>query len=229
MRLHIDLLRPYTFTTGLSNAIRQYSPPSHFLSYSIPSSTARNQTATHHLPPRCLYQSPTSSATCGKKAYSVNPKSSSPTISTPALTTPPRTDNKVVFCTGGAGTICSAQVRALVSLGANACIVGRNVAKTEAMAHDIATARPGAKVLGIGAVDVRQAETLQNAVERCVRELGSVDFVMYVMPNSGPTNSLSLPYRISLPKPSKAKSTETRPYLPTAPAQRATSSPRSSN
>jgi hypothetical protein len=33
----------------------------------------------------------------------------------------------VVFCTGGAGTICSAQVRALVHLGANACIIGRNV------------------------------------------------------------------------------------------------------
>src|SRR3954470_13005603 len=31
-------------------------------------------------------------------------------------------DNKVVFCTGGAGTICSAQVRAMVHLGANACI-----------------------------------------------------------------------------------------------------------
>ncbi len=30
-------------------------------------------------------------------------------------------------------------------------------------------------------------------------------------------------------KPSQVKSTETRPYLPTAPAQRATSSPRSSN
>lgn len=89
------------------------------------------------------------------------------------------TDNKVVFCTGGAGTICSAQVRALVHLGANACIVGRNVEKTEAMAKDIATARKGAKVLGIGSVDVRHVESLQNAVERCVKELGSLDFVMY--------------------------------------------------
>ncbi|GAB1208093.1 hypothetical protein APSETT445_006833 [Aspergillus pseudonomiae] len=61
--------------------------------------------------------------------------------------------NKVVFCTGGAGTICSAQVRALVHLGANACIIGRNVEKTEKAAQDIATARPGAKVIGIGAVD----------------------------------------------------------------------------
>lgn len=95
------------------------------------------------------------------------------------------TDNKVVFCTGGAGTICSAQVRALVHLGADACIVGRNVEKTERMAKDIATARPDAKVIGIGAVDVRKFDALQAAVERCVKELGGLDFVMYVGQNSG--------------------------------------------
>lgn len=87
-------------------------------------------------------------------------------------------DNKVVFCTGGAGTICSAQVRALVHLGANACIVGRNVEKTEKMAEDIATARPGAKVIGIGAVDVRKPEALVAAAERCAEELGGIDFVI---------------------------------------------------
>lgn len=87
-------------------------------------------------------------------------------------------DNKVVFCTGGAGTICSAQVRALVHLGANACIVGRNVEKTERAAQDIATVRPGAKVIGVGAVDVRKVESLQNAVERCVKEFGGIDFVI---------------------------------------------------
>ncbi|KAJ5470506.1 hypothetical protein N7530_007863 [Penicillium desertorum] len=86
--------------------------------------------------------------------------------------------NKVVFCTGGAGTICSAQVRALVHLGANACIIGRNVEKTERVAQDIATARPGAKVIGIGSVDVRKLENLQQAVERCVKELGGIDFVI---------------------------------------------------
>lgn len=84
----------------------------------------------------------------------------------------------MVFCTGGAGTICSAQVRALVHLGANACIIGRNVDKTEKMARDIATARPGAKVLGFGSVDVRSIESMQTAVERCVKELGGIDFVM---------------------------------------------------
>ena len=68
----------------------------------------------------------------------------------------------------------------MVHLGANACIVGRNVEKTEKMAKDIATARAGAKVLGLGSVDVRSIESLQLAVERCVKELGGIDFVMYV-------------------------------------------------
>jgi len=87
-------------------------------------------------------------------------------------------DNKVIFCTGGAGTICSAQVRALVHLGANACIIGRNVAKTESMAKNIATARQGAKVIGIGAIDVRSIESLEGAVERCVKEFGGIDYVI---------------------------------------------------
>lgn len=65
-------------------------------------------------------------------------------------------DGRVVFVTGGAGTICSQQTRALVRLGANACILGRSVEKTEAAAKDIATARSGAKVLGIGDCDVRK-------------------------------------------------------------------------
>lgn len=48
------------------------------------------------------------------------------------------------------------QTRALVRLGANACIIGRNVEKTEAAAKDIETVRPGAKVIGIGGCDVRK-------------------------------------------------------------------------
>lgn len=45
------------------------------------------------------------------------------------------------------------------------------------MAKDIATARQGAKVIGIGAVDVRKPELLQQAADRCAKELGSIDFV----------------------------------------------------
>lgn len=36
---------------------------------------------------------------------------------------------KVVFITGGAGSICRVQAEAMVLLGANAAIIGRNVEK----------------------------------------------------------------------------------------------------
>ncbi len=66
----------------------------------------------------------------------------------------------------------------MVHLGANACIVGRNVEKTESMAQSLMTARQGSKVLGIGAIDVRNPENLNQAVDTCVRELGGIDFCM---------------------------------------------------
>ncbi|KAK6384912.1 peroxisomal 2 4-dienoyl-CoA reductase sps19 [Exophiala oligosperma] len=69
-------------------------------------------------------------------------------------------------------------VRALVALGANACIVGRNQQKASQMATDISSERPGSKVLSIGNVDVRNFDTVKAAVDRCVKELGSIDFVM---------------------------------------------------
>ncbi|OQV04555.1 hypothetical protein CLAIMM_09415 [Cladophialophora immunda] len=87
-------------------------------------------------------------------------------------------DNKVVFCTGGSGTICSGQVRALVALGANACIVGRNHDKAKKVAADIALVRPGSTVLGLGGVDVRNHESVKGAVETCVQRLGGIDFVI---------------------------------------------------
>ena len=87
-------------------------------------------------------------------------------------------ENKVVFCTGGNGTICNAQVRAMVHLGANACIVGRKVEKTESVARSLMTARQGSKVLGIGSVDVRSPDSLTKAVDTCVKELGGIDFCM---------------------------------------------------
>src|ERR1700761_5989502 len=86
--------------------------------------------------------------------------------------------DKVLFCTGGAGTICSMQVRAFVALGGNACIIGRNVEKTEKGAKDIATVRAGAKVIGIGGVDVRDGAALKAAADRCAQELGSLDFAI---------------------------------------------------
>lgn len=48
------------------------------------------------------------------------------------------------------------------------------------MAKDIATARPGSRVLGIGAVDVRNVDSLQKSIDTCVKELGGIDFLMSV-------------------------------------------------
>ena len=80
----------------------------------------------------------------------------------------------------------------MVHLGANACIIGRNPSKTEAMAKSISTARPGSKVIGIGGVDVRNIKSLDSAVETCVKELGGIDFVMYDCLSLFPFPSFSL-------------------------------------
>ncbi|MCJ1286484.1 hypothetical protein MMC26_005830 [Xylographa opegraphella] len=103
--------------------------------------------------------------------------------------------NRVVFCTGGAGTICSAQVRAMVHLGANACIVGRNVEKTEAMAKDIATARQGAKVIGIGGVDVRSAESLNATVAKYEGEEEYVEDETEFSHSAGAAGNFLVPMR----------------------------------
>lgn len=86
--------------------------------------------------------------------------------------------NKVVFVTGGAGTICRVQTEALVLLGCDAVIVGRQVDKTERAAREIAELRPNAKVLGIGNIDVRKVQDLVSAVNTAVKELGKIDFVI---------------------------------------------------
>jgi peroxisomal 2,4-dienoyl-CoA reductase len=85
---------------------------------------------------------------------------------------------KVVFVTGGAGSICRVQTEALVLLGANAAIIGRNKEKTERVAKEIAALRPGAKVLGIGQTDVRDVNSLKAAADRTVAELGRIDYVI---------------------------------------------------
>ncbi|OBA17948.1 NAD(P)-binding protein [Metschnikowia bicuspidata var. bicuspidata NRRL YB-4993] len=85
---------------------------------------------------------------------------------------------KVAFVTGGAGTICRVQTEALVLLGADAVIVGRNTEKTERAARDIQRLRQGATVLGIGSTDVRDVHSVAAAVETAVRRLGRIDFVI---------------------------------------------------
>lgn len=62
------------------------------------------------------------------------------------------------------------QTRALVRLGANACIIGRNVEKTEAAAKDIASVRSGAKVIGIGGCDVRKVRMTKDHDQNSFRD-----------------------------------------------------------
>lgn len=85
---------------------------------------------------------------------------------------------KVAFVTGGAGTICRVQTEALVLLGADAVILGRNQKKTEDAAAEIQSLRPGARVIGLGNVDVREVQSIAKAVEATVKELGRIDFVI---------------------------------------------------
>lgn len=85
---------------------------------------------------------------------------------------------KVVFVTGGAGTICRGQTEAMVLLGANAAIVGRNKQKTDTAAQEIQTLREGAKVISCSETDVRNIESLVKAVEKTVKELGRIDYVI---------------------------------------------------
>lgn len=83
----------------------------------------------------------------------------------------------MLFCTGGSGDICSAQVKAIVYLGANAFIVGRSEEKARRVAREIADVRPGSSVL-FSAADVRDLESLAAAAEHCAQQLGGIDFVM---------------------------------------------------
>ncbi|ODQ82786.1 hypothetical protein BABINDRAFT_159293 [Babjeviella inositovora NRRL Y-12698] len=85
---------------------------------------------------------------------------------------------KVVFITGGAGTICRVQAEAMVLLGANAAILGRNQEKTEKAAREIEALRPGARVVACSNCDVREVTQIKEAVDRVVAELGRIDFVI---------------------------------------------------
>ncbi|KAJ8145475.1 hypothetical protein OY671_001436 [Metschnikowia pulcherrima] len=87
-------------------------------------------------------------------------------------------NGKVAFVTGGAGTICRVQTEALVLLGANAVILGRNAEKTEKAAREIESLREGARVIGVGNTDVRDVQSIAKAVETTVKELGRIDFVI---------------------------------------------------
>lgn len=85
---------------------------------------------------------------------------------------------KVVFVTGGAGTICRVQTEAMILLGANAAIVGRNPEKTRQAAREMDQLRPDCKVIACPNIDVRDVNSVANAVADTVEQLGRIDFVI---------------------------------------------------
>ncbi|CAR27158.1 hypothetical protein ZYGR_0I04300 [Zygosaccharomyces rouxii] len=86
--------------------------------------------------------------------------------------------DKVVFVTGGSGTICRVQTEAMVLLGAHAAIVGRNEAKTIAAAKEMSQLSCSASILPLTKVDVRNFDQLQRAVEKTVEQFGKIDYVI---------------------------------------------------
>lgn len=77
--------------------------------------------------------------------------------------------------------------------------MGRNAEKAEQKAKDIATARPKARVLAIGNIDVRSPTSVQSAADRCARELGGIDFVI-----AGAAGNFLAPIRSLSPNAFKA-------------------------
>lgn len=85
---------------------------------------------------------------------------------------------KVAFITGGAGLICKVQAEALLLLGCNVAIIGRNVEKTTKAAEDLNTLNPEAKCIAISNIDVRLVASLQKAAAETVAAFGRIDFVI---------------------------------------------------
>lgn len=90
---------------------------------------------------------------------------------------------KVVFVTGGAGTICRVQVEAMVLLGCKAAIIGRDKEKTVEAAREVSSLvgkdeNGRDAVLPVCNIDVRNFEQLQDAARQTVAEFGRIDFVI---------------------------------------------------
>lgn len=85
---------------------------------------------------------------------------------------------KVVFVTGGAGTICRVQTEAMVLLGCQAAIVGRSKDSTIEAAEEISKLGSEGCVLPLFNVDVRDFKQMEEAVEQTVAKFGRIDYVI---------------------------------------------------
>lgn len=89
--------------------------------------------------------------------------------------------DKVAFVTGGSGTICRIQAKALASLGCHCAIIGRNPKKAQEAAYEIQNEIKlfsKAQIISIGNVDVRNFKSLQNAVNDTIAKFGKIDFLI---------------------------------------------------
>lgn len=86
---------------------------------------------------------------------------------------------KVVFITGGSGTICRVQAEAMVLLGASAALVGRDQKKMEETCSEICqlVGREDA-CLPIFNCDVRNFNDVEEAVHQTLKKYGRIDYVI---------------------------------------------------
>lgn len=101
-----------------------------------------------------------------------------PSFITDGVWKPDLFKGKVVFVTGGAGSICRVQTEAMVLLGAKAAIVGRRKEATVEAAEEISKLGSEGSVLPVYGIDVRNFKDLQKAVAQTVENFGRIDYVI---------------------------------------------------
>jgi 2,4-dienoyl-CoA reductase [(3E)-enoyl-CoA-producing], peroxisomal len=84
--------------------------------------------------------------------------------------------NKVAFITGGGSGICKGIARAMIQHGAKVAIVGRNEDRLQTASQELSAEHPGHCMPC--AADVREPNTIEAAIDRCMAELGPVDIVV---------------------------------------------------
>ncbi|KAH0577972.1 Peroxisomal 2,4-dienoyl-CoA reductase SPS19 [Termitomyces sp. J132] len=83
---------------------------------------------------------------------------------------------KVLFCTGGGSGICRGMTEAIMRHGADAVIVGRKLDRMTQTAKELSEAT-GQRCLPAQA-DVRDPQTLREAVRKTIATFGKIDFVI---------------------------------------------------
>ncbi|KAF9269739.1 2,4-dienoyl-CoA reductase [Marasmius fiardii PR-910] len=83
---------------------------------------------------------------------------------------------KVVFCTGGGSGICRGMTEAMMRHGADAAIFGRRLDRLTQTAQELSEATGKTCLPTSG--DVRQPNTLKEAVEKTLQKFGRIDFVI---------------------------------------------------